>query len=291
MLRFFLAAAIASPAFAAPIPAPIEGMIRAADPEERDTVVKVAKRAAADSGTEIDALVADLKAGEKAAQQETLANQGFFEGWSGEGALGGSFSTGNTDELGAAASLGLNKRGRNWEHDLKLAFDYQRTNGTTRRERIYAGYTSRRDLGGDLFFAFGLLSFERDRFSGIDYRFTESLGVGYRLADGDDFKWTVEGGPAARQTRFTDGRDLSNIDLLGRTDIEWKPSDNLTLTESAGFLLSTGNSSYFSKSAVTAKLLGDISARLSFDVLHETDPPAGREKTDTITRASLVYGF
>ena len=52
-----------------------------------------------------------------------------------------------------------------------------------------------------------------------------------------------------------------------------------------------GNSSLFSKSAATARLAGDLSARFSFDVLHETEPPVGRERTDTISRASLVYGF
>ncbi len=291
MLRFFLVIALATPAIAAPIPAPIETMIREADAGERETVAKVAKRAAAESAAEIDALVADLKAGEMAAEQQALASQGFWEGWTGEGAIGGSFSTGNTEETGASASLGLNKRGLNWEHDFKLAADYLETNGEARRERFYAGYTARRDLGSDFFFAFGLLSFERDRFSGIDYRFTESLGAGYRISDSGSFKWTVEGGPALRQTSFTDGRDTSKVDLLGRTDIDWTLAENLTFTESAGFLLSSGNSSLYSKSAITAKVLGDISARLSFDVLHETEPPAGRESTDTITRASLVYGF
>ncbi|MEO0499919.1 MAG: DUF481 domain-containing protein, partial [Pseudomonadota bacterium] len=52
-----------------------------------------------------------------------------------------------------------------------------------------------------------------------------------------------------------------------------------------------GNSSFYSRSAATATILGDLAARLSFDIMHETDPPPTQENTDTITRASLVYEF
>ena len=36
-------------------------------------------------------------------------------------------------------------------------------------------------------------------------------------------------------------------------------------------------------------LTGALSARASYDVRHDTDAPAGFEKTDTVTRVSLVY--
>ena len=283
----------ALPAHAAPIPDAIADMLRAADADDLKTVAKVAKRAAPDSTEEISALVKDIEDAREAQRVAEIAEQSFLQGWSGEGALGGSISTGNTDEIGASASLALGKRGLDWEHDLKLSFDYLQTNDVVRRERFYAGYTGRYDLSGDFFFSFGLLSFERDRFSGIEHRFTESLGVGYRLADSPDFKWTVEGGPALRQTGFTNGEDENKLDILGRTEVSWKPADGLTLSETAGALVSTngGNSSLYSRSAVTAKIVGNLSGRLSFDVMHETDPPAGRDKTDTISRASIVYGF
>jgi putative salt-induced outer membrane protein len=286
-----LAALLGAAAQAAPIPDAIEAMIRAASPAELGAVEAVAKRAAPDSEAEIAALARSIRDARKAGEAERIAAQGFFDGWSGEGALGGSMSSGNTDEFGVSASLGLDKRTTRWEHDLRLSFDYLETNGAVQRERVYAGYTGRFDLSGDAFFSFGLLSFERDRFSGIDYRLTGSLGLGYRLVQNDDFSWTVEGGPAFRQTGFTDGVETGRLDLLGRTDLEWKPSSTLTLTQAAGGLLSGGNSSLFSKSAATAKLGGTLSARLSVDVLYESEPPAGRDTTDIISRASIVYGF
>jgi putative salt-induced outer membrane protein len=41
--------------------------------------------------------------------------------------------------------------------------------------------------------------------------------------------------------------------------------------------------------ALTADIMGNLSARISYDVRHDTDPPAGFEATDTTTRFSLVY--
>ena len=300
---------IATPAAAAAMPPEVEKMLRAAEPNERATVASVAKRSAPESADEIDALVSSLDAAtelakvqaaqvpeappeqQQVAQAEEKKDPGFFAGWSGEGSVGGNYSTGNTQQVGFSSALKLNKRDEKWEQELNVSFDYLRNNGVTQRERIYTGYQARRDLGTKWFFAFGLLSFERDRFAGIDRRFTESAGLGYRLSDTDAFKFTIEGGPALRQTAFTDGRDLSKADFLGKTDVNWKVSDTVRLTESAGFVLSTENSSYYSRSALTATIIDNLSFRTSFDVTHETAPPAGRENTDTITRASLVYGF
>ena len=280
-----------APAAAEPIPDQIRDMIMSANPGERGTVGNVAKRAAPESAKEISALISQLNDEDKAENEAQLALQGFFDGWTGEGSIGGTLSTGNTDQEGLSASLGLDKRSLNWEHNLDLSFDYLATNGEITRERIYAGYISRFDLSGPMYFSFGLLSFERDRFSGLEYRFTESLGLGYRLRDSADFSWTIEGGPALRQTSFTDQDDENRLDLLGRTEVRWKPASNITLSESAGVVWSTGNSSLYSKSAATAKLVDNLSARVSFDVLHETEPPADREKTHTITLAIEHYAF
>jgi putative salt-induced outer membrane protein len=42
---------------------------------------------------------------------------------------------------------------------------------------------------------------------------------------------------------------------------------------------------------MAAKLLGPLSAQVSYTVQYESMPPEGRVSTDTISRASLVYTF
>ena len=41
--------------------------------------------------------------------------------------------------------------------------------------------------------------------------------------------------------------------------------------------------------ALTAGLMGNLSARISLDVRHDTSPPEGFKATDTSTKFSLVY--
>lgn len=43
--------------------------------------------------------------------------------------------------------------------------------------------------------------------------------------------------------------------------------------------------------ALDAKISGALTARLSYSMQHESDPLPGREKLDTTSRATLVYGF
>ena len=43
--------------------------------------------------------------------------------------------------------------------------------------------------------------------------------------------------------------------------------------------------------ALTSKLFGALSTRLSFNLAWEEEPPLGLEKLDTTTRITLVYDF
>lgn len=61
-------------------------------------------------------MAAALAAKWTADKKAKLADKGFFKGWGGEGALGGSFLTGNTDQKGFSTSLGLEKRNERWGH-------------------------------------------------------------------------------------------------------------------------------------------------------------------------------
>jgi putative salt-induced outer membrane protein len=43
--------------------------------------------------------------------------------------------------------------------------------------------------------------------------------------------------------------------------------------------------------ALTLKIVDAFSARLSYEVRHDTDPGADADKTDTTAKATLVYDF
>ena len=278
-----------SAAAAAPeeLPAALTTMIREAHPRERKAIVDVAKRLYPAEVERIDGIVRGIEKEKRAA----VAGAGFLRGWQGEAALGGFLSTGNTDEWGVSASFSAKRKGPRWTHEVEARLDLKEESGTRTEERGWGKYTVRRSLGAPRLFAFGRLSFERDRFQGIDRRFFESVGLGYQLLESRSVRWDAMAGPALRQTRYSDGSSVGEPALFARTRLEWEITDTLRFSEEVDAGLAGGNSTFTSTTALTSNLYGSLSGRISFAVEIETEPPAGREKTDTYTRASLVYAF
>ena len=289
----------AAPARAA-IPPAVDAMIREAarngDDATLAAVVKVAKATNPGDADEIGKLASSLQSEQKAAaekaRKEKLATQGFFQGWKGEGQLGVGLSSGNTSETSAVLGLKLDRQGLHVRHKFSGLVDYLRTNGETTREKYGLGYELDVALG-KRFSMVGTLGWERDKFAGYAYRFTESLGLGYQVIKQSNMTLDLSAGPALRQTRYIVIADGSEDGLAGRGSLDWRWTmrPGIVLTENASGLAEQYDTTLISTTALTAKLNGRLSGRLSYNVQHETDPPVGLKSTDTATRATLVYGF
>jgi len=280
------------PALAAPLPAEVSRMIEAAaeTPGALATVAEVARRTHPESLAEIDAQVAALTSRAEEERIARITSLRFRDGWKGEGQAGGFISTGNSDDIGASVGLTFAKETLRWRHEVKLAGDYQRSGGAVSKERYFAGYAGQWKLSARAFVAMSATA-ERDRFAGFRSRFAESVGVGYRVVDRPDLKLDIQAGPALRQISYYDRGD--EIAFAGRfgSDLAWTIRPDLVFTQNTSVFLDTVSSTLTSTTALTTKLRGDLSARAAFDVRMESEPPAGREHTDTTTRASLVYSF
>jgi putative salt-induced outer membrane protein len=283
---------ISPPLCAEPIPPAIEAMLEAAadDPATLRTIATVAKRTNPDAAQEIDLRVRDLDKARAAAREAQLADQGVLEGWAGQGEAGGFTSSGNTNVTGVSLGVTLNKETRKAVHKLRGQFDWQRDSGVTTRERVLAGYEGNFNINPRLY-ALTTLSFERDRFSGINTRYAGSLGFGYRVSLGPQFRLAVEAGPALRQTNFTNGNQQGSIAARGGLNSRWVINQNLSFTEEASVYIDSFNTSFTSLTALTARLNTALSARASFQVNTEANPPAGRKNADTTSRATIVYSF
>lgn len=285
----------------ADLPRPVKAMIDAAmatgDPEKVKTVVELAKQTNPDDVEEIDALhqaflaAQEYLAAEQAAEkQEALRSAGFFDNWSGKGEIGASRSTGNSNELGLAAGLTLERKGLKWRHKLRAQADYHRTDGQTTKEQYLFAYEPNYTLTDGLF-AYGLAQYERDRLQGYSSRISASGGLGYRFIDRENMQMSVKAGPAWRRTSLVSGRTEQNLAGLGAMAFEWKIADNLKLTEEASVFLQSDNNTLASATGLNARLNGNLSARISYSVEHDTHPPAGAVKTDTLSRFTLIYDF
>lgn len=293
-----LACALSAAPAQAEIPPAVDAMIREAarsgDKATLDAVAKVAKATNPDEADAIDALATSLLAQAQAkAEQEhhdKLAAQGFFEGWVGEGQLGVGLTGGNTDETSAVLGIKFRRQGLHTRQKLDAVIDYLRSNGVTTREKFAVGYSNAVVITDGLSVV-GTLGWERDRFAGQARRFTESLGLGYRLINARRMTLDLEAAPALRQTRYVGGVEEDEFAARGSLAYRWKLKDGLALSQDASVVSGGSDTTLISTSALTARINGKLSGRMSFNVQSETDPQPGRTSTDTTTRATLVYEF
>jgi len=281
-------------AYADPVPERVAAIIRAAandgNPAELAATIKFAKKANPRSTKEIDALAAQLQAAAEARHRAELLRRRFFEGWTGQGEVGASSSSGNTRSTTLAMGLNFSRTGLNWDHAFIATADYQRDNGTESKGRYFASYSGHYKYN-DRAYALGLLSWESDRFSGFESRLSESVGLGYAIFKGPKVNLSIEAGPALRQTDYSLGR--SENEIAGRASVNylWKMFPNLTFTQIVSYYGQSHDSTLTSDTAFTANLIGALSARASYHIQYETNPPQALDKTDTLTRLTLVYSF
>ena len=300
----------ATPALAE-LPAPVRAMIDAAisseDPDTVRKVVALAKQTNPDDGDEIDALLSayEVKLAEEAAataaqKEENIRSAGLFENWSGKGELGAFRSTGNSSNTGLTASLALKRDGIDWRHKLTGRVDYQRTNGVTTREQYLARYEPEYRFSKKMF-AYALAQYEKNRFQGFTARYALSSGIGYQIVDDKDFRLSAKAGPAYRVTEFLDGTSDSRIAALFSAEWDWDIAQNLKLTQAASAVADTGgsatiivdssNTTLNLLTGLNAQLSDRLTARLSYNVDYDSNPPAGTENTDTLSRMTLIYDF
>tara|TARA_R100001244_G_scaffold20643_5_gene21549 strand:- start:15313 stop:16263 length:951 start_codon:yes stop_codon:yes gene_type:complete len=304
------AASLSTPAAAA-LPDPVKAMIDTAvasgDKQDVLAIVKIAKATNPDDVAEIDLMLADFNARQAKMAEAALREKqeaGFFENWSGQGELGGFRSTGNTKNLGLSGGIKLVKDAVKWRLNFQARADYERNRGKTTRDQLSATIEPNYKFNNKLY-AYGLAQFERDRLQGFSARYTISGGLGYELVKTEDVRLAVKAGPAIRITQFAGGNSESSLAGLIGLDFDWKISDHLKFSQDAGgtwasdaqgftsavAVIGSDNTTFKATSALDAKLIRSLSARLSYTVEHETNPPVGRFKTDTLSRASLVYDF
>ena len=311
--RLGLATLIASapmPALAE-LPDPVRAMIDAAiatgDEDKVAAVVEAARTTNPDDTQEIDAMFdgfrtarRELAREEAQARREAIKQAGLLERWKGKGQIGAFQSSGNSDNAGVTVALELQRIGIDWRHKLRTSMDYQRSNGLTSREQYFISYEPRYDINPRLF-AFALAQYERDRFQGFFGRYAVSAGLGYQVLARDNIHLSLKAGPAYRFTEFVDGRNEESLAALAGVNFDWQLSDTIKLTQDTDFVAEGGGSATAIIDSQTttlnlvtgleADIVDWLTARLSYAVEYDSNPPPGAVSTDTLTRFTLVYDF
>lgn len=212
--------------------------------------------------------------------------------WNAQAELGAGNSTGDTKET--AVSIGLTfdrKFGDNWEHALDLDFDYARSEGETTRQKFVAEYEALWRIHENLY-ATNYTEVELDKFSGYDYRILETLGLGVKVFENDLHGLRVSGGPGMRFSKLKLTEETDS-EFLGRVSATYrlKLSETISFRDRLSLVYGATSTTVSNSAAFAAKLNSHLTARLSYDVTYDSEPPLGTAAWDTSTRITFVYGF
>lgn len=210
--------------------------------------------------------------------------------WKGAGEFGYVATSGNTDTQSLSAKINLGHERAKWRHTLNLEALNNADNDVTTAER-YAGNWQTDYKFTEFDYIFGRLAYETDKFSGYDYRTSETLGYGRRVLKTPRMTLDLEAGAGARQSRLeTDGTEHETIArLAGR--YAWQISPTAKFTEDLSTEIGADATITRSVTALQTDILGNLAMKLSYTVENTSDVPPGVEKTDTETMVSLVYKF
>ncbi|KQM65169.1 hypothetical protein ASE75_08145 [Sphingomonas sp. Leaf17] len=277
-----------------PIPPAIRAMLDAAIASNNDSeiavIVKYARAVDPASGDAVARIADSWRVKRREDQVRTIREASFVDLWTGRAQLGGWKTTGNSDNTGLSAVIDLNREGIRWRQKFKAQADYQESANVTTREHYLASYEPNYKID-DRAYIYGAAQYESDRFLGYYDRYSASVGAGYSAIKTPRVKLDLELGPAFRDTSFTDDTQQRSAAARGSLDFNWKLTNGLSISQTASAYVQRFNSTVNGLTALNAKLIGPLSAQLSYNVQFESTPPVGSVSTDTTTRASLVYSF
>jgi putative salt-induced outer membrane protein len=210
--------------------------------------------------------------------------------WSGAARLGYLGTSGNTDTTNMSAAFEVEYALEKWTHSFDAAAIKASTDNDATAEAYVAGWKSERILT-ESSFLFGRLNWRKDRFSGFDTQFSQTVGYGYRLIDIDKHSLNGELGFGARQSDLADGTSESETILSGGLYYKWAFSETAEFTQDLLVEAGDKNTYTMSRTALTATLIGDLALVASYTIKNNSDVPLGNEKTDTFTALSLEYSF
>lgn len=211
--------------------------------------------------------------------------------WKGKSELGIVFARGNSDTDTANASLGMTTESTQWKHGFGIAALRAATSGNKTAER-YGGFWQSDYKISDRDYWFGGLRAERDKFSGFDYQASLTTGYGRKFIDTATTKFSGQIGVGYRRSKNSvTGATTGDAIGTGQLAFEQALTDTTKLVDK--LVVESGSHNTFASNelALQVKMSDSFALAAGLAVRHNSDPPAGLKKTDTLTTLNLVYGF
>ncbi len=211
--------------------------------------------------------------------------------WEASAELGFVSTTGNTETETLNAKAEASTDRDQWRHAIEAATLKSSDADTTTAQKFTLSGQSDYKLEGKKNYLFGLVSYENEKFSGYDYRVTETIGYGRRVIEDEDLKLDLEIGPGARQSKLDSGESDSEGLIYAAAKLKWQVGKNSQFREV--LTVDAGEDVTVTKSvtSLSSKVNGNLSMKVTFTYKNTSDVPVGVEETDTETGVTLVYAF
>jgi len=210
--------------------------------------------------------------------------------WTGEGEFGFTSTSGNTDSQSLNAKLGIGKKYEKWSHNAKVDVLQSSDNNVDSADSFVVTEKSEYKFA-EKTFAFGRVRHEEDKFSGFDHQSVISFGVGHMFIENE--KHTLQASAGVGYKDLEDDLGVDTQDSVFDGEFKYAFAISKTSAFNQNLFVESGESNTYSKSETFLKLVvvGNLGAKIGYEVKHNSDVPAGTEKTDKKTTVTLVYSF
>ncbi len=232
-------------------------------------------------------LLAVALSGSALAQEEESDENDPLEG---SASLGYLSTKGNTDSENVNASFGIKWQPSAWSHEFNVSAIRAQTSGVTTANARFANYVARRDFG-EKSYLFASADWRSDEFSAYDSQLSETLGYGRHVLATERHEFNVEFGAGARQADLRDGTSQDESIVRAALEYKWQISETAEFGQAVVIESGSSNTNTDSLTELRADIIGNLALVLSYRLRHNSDVPAGTEKTDRFTAISLEYGF
>jgi len=216
--------------------------------------------------------------------------------WTSSAELGYVTTSGNTNTTSLNAKFDIAYEVEKWKHIGHAETLQSKTRNDTTGQDEETAHKSLATYQADykftdLDYAFGLLSYEDDRFSGFEYQAKAVLGYGRKIIFNENTTLNLEGGPGDRRYKpdMMPSEDDGFIYLAAK--YLWNITPTSKFTEDLTANYGDKQDEWKSVTALSAKINSSLAMKLTHTVKYLDVVPAGNDRYDRETAVTLVYSF
>ncbi len=211
--------------------------------------------------------------------------------WSGTGQLGFSMTSGNSETENLNAGLKLKRESDKWVSDLSLDLLRASNDDVDTAERYTVNTKTGYKFDANDYIYYGT-RYDQDKFSGFDYTITTSVGWGHDFYDDEKSRLITEVGLGYKTEALDVDRSENNGAVItGKLDYMRQLTDTIKFEDL--LLVEAGDDNSFIQNDLgfSFAINEKFAVKLAHQIRHNTDAPVGKDSTDTLVSANLVYDF